>query len=145
NPNLGRIIEEQLIFGPTYTYTFTNTMATAKTHTFYFQGALDLAGNITGLLTGANIDSGDPVTIFDVPFSQYVKAETDFRHYMNLNRKLDLASRIIIGAGLPYGNSRELPFIKQFFVGGTNSLRAFRARSVGPGTYNMDVEASSFL
>ncbi len=145
NPNLGRIIEEQLIFGPTYTYTYTNTMVTAKTHTFYFQGGLDLAGNITGLLTGANIDSGDPVRIFDVPFSQYVKAETDFRHYMKLNRGLDLASRIIIGAGLPYGNSRELPFVKQFFVGGSNSLRAFRARSVGPGTYNIEVEASSFL
>lgn len=145
NPNLARIIEEQLIFGPTYTYSYTNTMVTAKTHTFYFQGGLDLAGNITGLLTGANIDSGDPVTIFDVPFSQYVKAETDLRHYMKLNRGLDLASRIIIGAGLPYGNSRELPFVKQFFVGGSNSLRAFRARSVGPGTYNIEVESSSFL
>lgn len=144
NPNLGRVIEKQLIFGPTYTFTFTNTM-TPKKHNFYFQGGLDLAGNITGLLTGADIKSGDPVTVFDVPFSQYVKAETDFRHYLNLGRGMDLASRIIVGAGFPYGNSRELPFIKQFFVGGTNSVRAFRARSVGPGTYNQEVEASSFL
>ena len=145
NPNLGRIIEEQLIFGPTYTYTFTNTMQTARKHTFYFQGGVDLAGNITGLITGADIKSGDPVTIFDVPFSQYVKAEADFRHYLKLGYGMDLASRIIVGAGLPYGNSLELPFIKQFFVGGTNSVRAFRARSVGPGNYNQEVEATSFL
>ncbi len=145
NPNLGRIIEEQLIFGPTYTFTYTNTMLTARKHTFYFQGGLDLAGNITGLITGADIKSGDPVTIFDVPFSQYVKAETDFRHYMRLGYGMDLASRVVVGAGIPYGNSLELPFIKQFFVGGTNSVRAFRARSVGPGSYNQEVEPTSFL
>ena len=40
-----------------------------------------------------------------------------------------------MGAGFAYGNSTELPFIKQFFNGGTNSLRAFRARSIGPGSY----------
>jgi outer membrane protein assembly factor BamA len=37
------------------------------------------------------------------------------------------------GAGFAYGNSNEMPFIKQFFNGGTNSIRAFRARSIGPG------------
>lgn len=145
NPNLARIIEEQLIFGPTYTFTFTNTMETQKKHTFYYQGHLDLAGNVTGLLTGADIDSGERKEIFGVPFSQYVKLENDFRHYWRFGRGLDLASRIIVGSGFPYGNSRELPFIKQFFVGGTNSIRAFRARSVGPGTYNLDVDPSSFL
>lgn len=143
NPNLGRIIERQLIYGPTYTFTYTNTMETARTHTFYYQGHLDLAGNITGLLTGA--DYNDPTMIFGVPFSQYVKLENDFRHYWRLNRGMDLASRIIIGAGLPYGNSREIPFIKQFFIGGVNSIRAFRARSIGPGSYDPETDASSFL
>ena len=45
------------------------------------------------------------------------------------------ANRTIIGVGIPYGNSVQLPYIKQFFIGGTNSLRGFRSRSVGPGTY----------
>lgn len=145
NPNLGRIIEKQLIFGPSYVFTYTNTMETTKKNTFYYQGSADLSGNLTGLITGADIDSGDPVTIFGVPFSQFAKVENDFRHYLRLGRGMDLASRIIVGAGIPYGNSRELPFIKQFFVGGTNSIRAFRARSVGPGSHNPEVEASSFL
>src|SRR5680860_1443445 len=64
NPTLGKVIEKQLIFGPTYTFTFTNTMKTEKTSTFYYQGGIDLAGNIAGLLTGANINSGPPETIF---------------------------------------------------------------------------------
>jgi len=56
-----------------------------------------------------------------------------------------LASRIIVGAGIPYGNSDELPFIKQFFIGGTNSIRAFRARAIGPGTFKPDVDENMFL
>ena len=45
------------------------------------------------------------------------------------------ANRIDLGFGYPHGNSSELPFIKQFFIGGTNSLRGFRSRTIGPGTY----------
>ena len=38
-----------------------------------------------------------------------------------------------MGTGIPYSNSNIVPYIKQFYVGGTNSLRSFIARSVGPG------------
>ena len=64
---------------------------------------------------------------------------------MNFSKETKLASRIIIGAGIPYGNSKELPFIKQFFIGGTSSIRAFRARSIGPGTFNGNDTTNSFL
>jgi len=37
--------------------------------------------------------------------------------------------------GVPYGNADVLPYTKQFFAGGTNSIRAFQARSIGPGSY----------
>ena len=45
------------------------------------------------------------------------------------------AIRTFVGTGVPYGNSYALPFIKQFFVGGPNSLRGFLIREVGPGSY----------
>ena len=81
-----------------------------------------------------------------MPFSQFIKIENDFRHYYKLGRDSQLASRVIVGAGYAYGNSSEMPFIKQFFIGGTNSLRAFRARSVGPGTFNgAAANTSTFL
>ena len=141
DPSLGKVIEKQLIFGPTYTYTYTNTMQKRKKNTFYFSGEADLAGNITGLVTGANVKEGNQKSIFDVPFSQYVKFRGDFRHYLKLGKESQLASRIIVGAGLPYGNSSALPTSKQFVVGGTNSIRAFRARSIGPGSYlNIETE-----
>ncbi|WP_035671541.1 BamA/TamA family outer membrane protein [Flavobacterium sp. 83] len=145
NPSLGKVIEKQLIFGPTYSFTYTNTLEKRRKNTFYYKGTIDLAGNITGLATGANIKKGDTIKVFDVPFSQFIKIENDFRHYLKLGPDSQLASRIIVGAGFAYGNSNELPFIKQFFIGGTNSLRAFRARSIGPGSYDGSATASSFL
>src|SRR5690606_27379623 len=55
--------------------------------------------------------------------------------YYKLNKNNDLVFRQKIGVGLPYCNSSELPYSKQFFVGGASSLRGFQPRSVGPGTY----------
>ena len=144
DPALGKVIDKQLIFGPTYSYTFTNTMLKRKRNTFYFNGKVDLAGNVTGLLMGANIKQGDTIKIFDVPFSQYVKLEADFRHYLKLGKESELASRIIVGAGFAYGNSSTLPTTKQFVVGGTNSIRAFRARSLGPGSYQAPLTSNSY-
>ncbi|OXG02260.1 outer membrane protein assembly factor BamA [Flavobacterium araucananum] len=143
--SLGKVIEKQLIFGPTYSYTYTNTMQKRKKNTFYFNGELDLAGNITGLVTGANAKKNDTIKIFDVPFSQFVKVKADFRHYLKLSKESEWASRIIVGAGLPYGNSGALPTSKQFVVGGTNSIRAFRARSLGPGSYLNKETDNSYL
>ncbi|MET0946278.1 MAG: BamA/TamA family outer membrane protein, partial [Flavobacterium sp.] len=143
--SLGKVIEKQLIFGPTYTYTFTNTMQKRKKNTFYFSGEVDLAGNITGLATGANVKKDNQKSIFDVPFSQYAKFRADFRHYLKLGKESQLASRIIVGAGIPYGNSDVLPTSKQFVVGGTNSIRAFRARSIGPGSYLNTETANDYL
>ena len=144
-PSLGRVVEKQLIFGPTYSFTYTNTMRKFKKHTFYYKGSLETSGNITGLVSGANVREGDTVNVLGVPFSQFVKMEHDFRHYMRLGRDSQLASRIIVGVGMPYGNSTQLPFIRQFFTGGVNSIRAFRARSIGPGAYNPETDPDSFL
>lgn len=140
---LEKVIQQQLIFGPTYSYTYTNTMQKRKKHTFYYKGSFDLAGTIAGIATGGN--TTDPTKVLGVAFSQFAKTEHDFRHYLRLNENTQLASRVIVGVGYPYGNSSELPYIRQFFIGGTNSIRAFRSRSIGPGTYKPTVDANSFI
>jgi outer membrane protein assembly factor BamA len=145
NASLGKVIEKQLIFGPTYSYTYTNTMETRRKNNIYYKASLDLAGNIAGLATGANLKKGDTIKVFSVPFSQFVKVENEFRHYLKLGGERQLASRIIAGAGFAYGNSNEMPFIKQFFNGGTNSIRAFRARSIGPGSFDGTTTTNTFL
>lgn len=150
NPALRRVTEKQLIFGPVYNYTFTNTMLPKK-HTFYYRGLLDLSANLTGLISGANAKTDsidnliDAKTIFGVPYSQYIKTEHDFRYYLKLDETSQIATRFIGGVAYPYGNSVHMPFSKQFFVGGSNSIRAFRARTLGPGSYDPRTSNSPFF
>ncbi len=135
NIYLQRVIDKQLIFGPIYSYTYTNTML-QKPNTVYYKGTLDLAGNLTGLLTGASVDKDKQKTIFGIPFSQFAKIENDFRFYHKFTEKTSLATRVIAGVAYPYGNSNHIPFSRQFFSGGSNSVRAFRARTLGPGSFD---------
>jgi outer membrane protein insertion porin family len=120
-------------------------MQKKKRHTFYFNGELDLAGNITGFLMGANAKKGDTIKFFDVPFSQFVKVKGDFRHYLKLGENSKLASRFIAGAGFAYGNNTVMPSSRQFVAGGPNSIRAFRSQSVGPGSYKNPNPNPDFL
>ena len=138
NITLAKSIEKQFILGSSYSFTYNNQAEVARQNNIYFNGNLDLAGNIWGLASGADYKTNDTISIFKARFAQYVKVDGDFRYYYKLGRNSQLASRVIAGIGYPYGNSFELPFIKQFFIGGSNSIRAFRARSVGPGTYRPD-------
>ena len=124
NPTLRHTIEKQFTIGPTYIYNFTNTSLTNKIHTFYYNGSADISGSIPGLNS-----------LIKTPFSQYLRLENDFRHYLKVGLNSQIATRLIAGYGYSYGNSVSLPYVKQFFIGGTNSLRGFRARTLGPGTY----------
>lgn len=134
-PPLRHAIEPQFTFGPIYYFTYTNSMKTDPKHGVYFRGGLDLSANLYGIIRGANVDEGRQYQIFNANFSQYVKIEADVRHYLRLGPNAKLASRAMAGFGYSYGNSRMLPYVKQFFSGGPNGLRAFRARTAGPGSY----------
>ncbi|MDB5013212.1 MAG: hypothetical protein JWQ25_1414 [Daejeonella sp.] len=131
---LRKTIEKQFIMGSTYSFTYNNQIETARRNHTFFNANVDIAGNIPGLITNPNWRTNDTVTIFKARFAQYIRVDGDFRYYYKLGRNSQLANRAIAGFGLPYGNSQELPFIKQYFVGGSNSVRAFRSRSVGPGS-----------
>jgi outer membrane protein insertion porin family len=135
NHSLANVVEQQLVFGPTYSYIYSNTMKKEKRNTIYYKGSISLSGNLAGLITSANLTKKDTVEILGVPFSQFIRLENEFKHYLKLGKDSQLASRIIVGAGFAYGNSNEMPYISQFFIGGTNSIRAFKARAIGPGTY----------
>jgi len=135
NPTLQKAIDKQFILGSTYSYTYNPLTGSGPQTGLYFNGNMDVSGNIAGLVTGASIKNGKEVTILNAPFSQYLKGDVDIRYYVKSGKNSVWANRIIAGLGYPYGNSSSLPFIKQFFIGGNNSIRAFRSRSLGPGTY----------
>lgn len=138
NIALGRSIEKQFILGSIYNYNY-NSLAKPNTHknNFYFNGNVDVSGNVLGLLSGANANKGKQKVIFNTPFTQYVRLEADVRHYLNLGTPFrSFNTRIDAGVGYAYGNSINMPFIKEFFAGGVSDLRGFKARTLGPGSYH---------
>lgn len=134
NSTYRHIIDKQFVLGHTYQLNI-NQQAGGfqRINSFYFNLLGDVSGNLAGLLVPGSGVNGK--RLFGVPFSQYVKAEADGRYYRKLATTTTWANRLIVGIGIPYGNSNQLPYIKQFFSGGNNSLRGFRSRTVGPGTY----------
>jgi outer membrane protein insertion porin family len=134
NPALKHVIDKQFTFGPSYGYTYTNTTEDFRTNTIFYNGKVSLSGALTGLILGADTPS-NVKKIFGTPFNQFVKMEHDFRFYHKTGKISMIAARLQVGAGLPFGNSTVMPYSQQFFIGGSNSLRGFRARSIGPGTF----------
>jgi len=135
NPGVQRSFDEQFIVGSSYEFTY--QPAKNSRNDFFFRGGIDLAGNLlNGLYTAANAkqDSSGRYTLLGVPFSQYLRTRIDIRYSFNFKQQSKLVTRFSTGVGIPLGNSSVLPYVKQFYVGGTNSLRSFIARSVGPGS-----------
>ncbi|WP_233207821.1 BamA/TamA family outer membrane protein [Siphonobacter sp. BAB-5405] len=125
---------QQLIPSSLYTLHFNSSPQSQSRYSQQLIFNFEPAGNAAGLLFKDGNGDGQK-KVFDVAFSQYVRADIDTRHYLRLTPSTTWASRVFAGAGLPYGNSSSLPFVKQYFVGGSNSIRAFRPRGIGPGRY----------
>ncbi len=147
NVVLARSLEKTFIVGPTYNFNFnSNLKPNHNKNNFYFNGNIDLSMNIPGIVSGADVvKSGVQKTIFKVPYSQYIRGEFDFRHYLSFSQSTVLASRFTGGIGYAYGNSYTMPFIKEFFAGGANDIRAFRSRSLGPGSYYAGNRDTAFI
>ena len=146
NITLARSIERQFIIGPVYNFNLnTQLQPNHRKNNFYFNGNLDLSANLLGIASGADINKGKEKEIFNTPYSQYIRTELDFRHYLNFSQNTVLASRITGGIGYAYGNSLTMPFVKQFFAGGANDIRAFRSRSLGPGSFYSGNRDTAFL
>lgn len=96
----------------------------------------DVSGNILHLLRGIMPRTADGYyMIFGSPFSQYVRGDLSFTRTWFIGRegRQSIAFRILAGAGYAYGNSAAMPFEKQFYSGGANSLRGWQSRAIGPG------------
>jgi outer membrane protein insertion porin family len=139
--NIKLLDRQDITLGVKYTYTVNANKLLSLTDFLYFRGNIDMAGNmLQGItsLTGGSHDprSGDYAKVFGLPFNQYVRPEVDLRWYKSLGGAKQFVARVNAGAGYAYGNSIAVPFEKLFYAGGSNGVRAWQARTLGPGNYN---------
>jgi outer membrane protein insertion porin family len=144
-PYLRRNFENQVILGGMYNYTYNNLLEKAGRgrHHFYFNGNLDVSGNLMNV--AEKVLGKENGKFWGKRYNQYLRNEIDFRYYHDLSSTERLATRLNIGLGYAYGNSRTLPIVKQFYAGGPSGIRAFRARTIGPGTFRDPDQESAFF
>lgn len=111
----------------------------AKGRSLSFSGRFEIAGaEVYGLNQLYNLITGNdnvwrPRT--NAIYAKYALAEANLRYYKNFTPQHSFASRLLVGAGRPYGGAEAVPYVKQFFVGGANSMRGWAPRGLGPGGY----------
>src|SRR5699024_5335717 len=144
NPFLKRSFDQQFIAGLNYSFTYNELMDESKSGRFYIQTNFDIAGNGLSLL-GKNRADGTK-SFLCMQYAEYAKLDVDLNYYQKLGASdQSLVGHIFAGYGLPYGNSTSLPFVKQYFAGGPYSIRAFRIRALGPGTYEPESRKNSYF
>ncbi|MGY3794416.1 translocation and assembly module lipoprotein TamL [Aquimarina sp. 433] len=136
NQFLKTSFNQQFIAGLTYSFTYNELNDSSISNPFFFNFNFDIAGNTVSLFDSS--DEENINTFLGLEYAQYVKADIDFRYHFSIGNNQKLVTRLFGGWGLAYGNSETLPFSKQYFSGGAFSVRAFRIRSIGPGTYTPD-------
>lgn len=72
----------------------------------------------------------------DLSFANFLRFELEGAFEHRITPGTTLASRSYFGIVVPYGDDLVAPYIKQFDVGGPNSLRAWQSRELGPGGFN---------
>ena len=135
-----------LIPSSSYTFSFSNLNLTKlKNHTF-FKFYIESSGSILNALakplnfnklkddTGTDIlqNNGEPSYTLKLwnnenIFTQYIKTSLDYRYYWEIDKKNNIALRVMGGVAYAFGNTNQVPFHKKFSAGGPNDLRGWRA------------------
>jgi outer membrane protein assembly factor BamA len=143
NPFLRNSFSSTFIGGENVSFIYNSQDPLHQDHFNYFKINLEESGlllnGVDGIIRGVTGGANNFAKLTSVGFSQYVKMDAEFKHYYN-RKHATLVSRLYAGVGVPYGTSDVLPYIKQFTAGGPSSLRAWRLRALGPGSYyNPDI------
>lgn len=129
------------------TFTSKENTVTGKKTAFYARLNLQSSGNLLRQvykLAGQPTDSLGRYQMFGIPFAQFLKTDIDLRMYVPVRNKSRIVYRLAAGIGKPLANLNVLPYEQSFFSGGPNSVRAWRARTLGPGGYDPSQSSTRF-
>lgn len=134
NTRLAYSFKNHSILGIRYVFQYTNQTKGFNSDFIYFHSNLEQAGlalNQVNKWSSWGVDS----MFFGVKYSQYIRSDIDFRQFMVIDKVNRIVYRFYAGIGVPYGNSKAMPFEKMFGSGGPYGMRAWQEYTLGPGSY----------
>ncbi|MBQ3999223.1 MAG: BamA/TamA family outer membrane protein [Paludibacteraceae bacterium] len=134
--------EDQFIVDWSYTANY-STYNQRTPYRSYVQLSLraETAGNALYALSraaGFEQSQSGQYELWKIPFAQYAKGDINFTYHGIINPQHRLVTHLSLGVAVPYLNATAVPFIKRYFAGGSNSVRGWQARTLGPGTFRGD-------
>jgi len=135
-PSIKRSFEQQFITGLDYTFVYNNQHLGRLKNFFYFRSNHFLSGNVINGIMAIPKNENAVNELAGIPISQFYRTENDLRYYFNFKKSQAFVTRIYMGVIIPYGNSSFSPYIRQFASGGSQSMRAWRYKALGPGSYD---------
>ncbi|GAA5088300.1 hypothetical protein GCM10023210_11800 [Chryseobacterium ginsengisoli] len=147
--NKDRQTQDVLISSMIYNFIYNEIGKKDYPNAFYFNGKVELAGNIFSIFNQKRNDGGIVTaperTIFGVPYAQFVKFDFDVRKYFKFSNNT-LVLRQFVGLGIPYGNTSNMPVIRSYFNGGSNDIRAWVAfGGLGPADSQVDERVRTYM
>jgi outer membrane protein insertion porin family len=141
--NLYLSFNPSLVTSFQFSYVYNNNVSNARTITKYIRPSFDFGGFIPRLVAKqyASPEDRDSNRLFGKQIFQYARVGLDIRYYIPVQKKNTFVIRFNMGYAHPIGNSSKenlyaLPYEKYFFTGGNSSIRAWKPRRLGPGSYN---------
>lgn len=129
---------DHLILGLNYSLVFANQNINKNNDFFYLKFDIETSGNLLSLLNNTPLitKSDNYHEIIGIRYAQFFKFQIDLRFYHYFRSRNVLAMRVMYGQGISYGNSIDLPFERSFYAGGSNGMRGWQFRTLGPGEFN---------
>ncbi|CAH0995663.1 Outer membrane protein assembly factor BamA [Emticicia aquatica] len=136
--NLRVLYDPQFVSSINGTYIFNNQIQGKNIKARYIRFFVESGGTALNFFPNKNkinfIDQLFPLDTVKRAYFRFIKMNIDFRKYIPINKRDSWAYRLNLGVAHPYGQNQAMPFEKNFFIGGPNSIRAWRPRSLGPGS-----------
>ena len=131
-PYLKYSFNTALVMGASLGYKTTHVNTKNPQIVSNFKANLEESGLIWGFLKEKNKDAENG-NFFNQYLKEFIKIDFDYAYTIN-HAKSAIVFRAFAGVGIPLTKSdTTLPFFKQYFGGGPNSMRAWPVRGIGIG------------
>jgi outer membrane translocation and assembly module TamA len=138
-PYLVNNYKDYFIAGGNYSLIYQNKSKSRSQDYRYLRWNVGMAGNLLYILNKLGVNdtvTGGYYEVFNRQYAQYITTDIDHRYYHSFTIQNQFVHRFFAGIAIPYGNAVAIPFVKQYFAGGAQGIRAWRPKDLGPGSYS---------
>ena len=125
------------ILGGRYSLIYNTQNINKSSNYIFLRFSIESSGGLLSLLNNTKLitEEDDHHELFGIRYAQYFRTDVDFRQYLKLGEREWLVFRELVGLGVPYGNSYDMPFERSYYSGGSMGMRGWGYRKLGPGAY----------